>query len=66
MMMYDFEVVYKRGISNIVTDTLSRRPCRKFEAIFMIHTNLFDRIQTTWTLDHQLVQLFNQLQQGTK
>ena len=65
-MGYDFEVVYRKGTNNTVADTLSRRPIGEFQAIFVIHTDLFDRIQATWTSYPYLVQLIDQLQQGTK
>ena len=66
MMGYDFDVVYRKGASNVVADTLSRKPDGEFLAITVVHTDLFDRIQLTWTKDPQLVQLITQLQQGTK
>ena len=66
MMGYDYEVVYRKGSSNVVADTLSRRPHGEFQAIITFYTDLFERIQLTWTSDPQLVLLITQLEQGTK
>ena len=57
MMGYDFDVVYRKGASNVVVDTLSRKLDGEFLAITTVHTDLFDRIQLTWTKHPQLVQL---------
>ena len=66
MMGYDYEVLYRKGTSNIVADTLSRRPSGQLHAISTFHSELFSRIQLTWTTDPHLVQLINRLEQGTK
>ena len=66
MMGYDYEVLYRKGTSNTVSDTLSRRPCAHLQAIITLHSDLFDRIQLTWTSDPHLIKLISQLQQGTK
>ena len=70
MMGYDYQVVYRKGSTNVVADSLSRRPSGgsvgELQVITIVQTELFTRIQLTWTSDPQLVQLISQLQQGTK
>ena len=66
IMRYDYEVFYRKDISNIVANILLRRPYGQFQAITTLYFDLFDRIQLTWTNDPHLVQLISQLLQGTE
>ena len=43
-MGYDYEVVYRKGSSNVVGDTLSKRPSGELQAITTLYTDLFERI----------------------
>ena len=64
MMGFDYEVLYKKKVSNGAADALSRKPQAEFYAITTLQTDLLDRIQLTWTTNSTLVQLIAQLQQG--
>ena len=49
MMGYDYQIVYKKGSSNVVADTLSKRPSGggtgELQAITTLYAELFVRIQ---------------------
>ena len=45
MMMYDYEVTFRKGISNTMADALSRRPQGEFFAISVVIGELFQKIQ---------------------
>lgn len=48
MIGYDFEVVYKKGIANVVANTLSRKPYGELQAITIVQSGLVDTIHLTW------------------
>ena len=66
MMGFDYEVVFRKGTSNAVTNALSERSHAELQAITFYQTDLYDRIKATWSTDPFLGQLIKQLQQDKK
>ena len=61
MMMYDYEITFRKGISNTMADALSRRPQGEFFAISVVIGELFQKIQHSWVNDASLVHLIHKL-----
>ncbi|GMJ07956.1 hypothetical protein HRI_004464800 [Hibiscus trionum] len=64
MMGYDYEICYKRGVTNTVADTLSRNPefsTGQMMAISVFNTDLVNQIVQTWTNDGKLQQIIADL-----
>ena len=57
MMGYNFDVVYRKGSTNIVADALSRRPHSSLCAISIVTSDVIRRIQQSWLHDASLVDL---------
>ncbi|OMO86983.1 Integrase, catalytic core [Corchorus capsularis] len=67
MMGYDYEVQYGKGINNVVTYTLSRKPLAttaQLMAITSFNSELMGRIQASWETDTKLQQVILKLKQG--
>ena len=54
MMELDYEMVYRKGVTNRVVDALSRRPHGELQALSLYQTNLLDKIKQSWTTDTAL------------
>ena len=63
MMGFDYEVCYRKGITNRAANALSRRPSGQLYMVTVLQTDLLDRIKLSWNHDPRLVQLIQQLQQ---
>ena len=59
MMGYDFELLFRKGASNIVADALSRQPFSQLNAIAVVTSDLMQRIQHSWISDSDLVHLIH-------
>ena len=62
-MGYDYDISYKKGKENVVTDALSRLHNGKLMAIVIssIFTNLIQEIQKSWKNDPYIKDLISQL-----
>ena len=54
MMSFDYEVCYRKGVTNKVDDALSRK-FALLQVITSLHTDLLDRIRHFWFQDPALV-----------
>ena len=63
-MGYDYDISYKKGRENVVTDALSRVKAGELLslAVSSISTELMEQIQRSWENDPYLVNLMVQLQ----
>ncbi|KAL4347798.1 hypothetical protein GQ457_17G006860 [Hibiscus cannabinus] len=64
MMGYDYEVVYRRGVNNVVADTLSRNPQYTAGQVFSIssfNTDWVDKIKQSWGQDDKLQKIIGEL-----
>ena len=61
MIEYDYELIYKKGTSNVVADALSRQPELQLNAISAISSDLLSRIQNSWISDPPLGTSITQL-----
>ena len=62
MMGYDYEVLFRKGSTNIVADALSRRTQSTCYALTAVTSDLLATIQQSWLNDVALVQLINNLE----
>ena len=62
MMGYDYEVCFKKGFSNTVADSLSKKPQASFYVISTVNSNLLQRIKHYWLNDSSLVHLIHKLE----
>ena len=62
MMGYDYEIVYRKGSSNVVANTLFRLPYLELNALFVCTSDLFDRIKQSWLHDSSLITLMHKIQ----
>ena len=62
-MGFQYEIHYRSGIENIVTDALSRVEGAKVFAlaVFSIHSNILDLIKVSYLLDPNIQQVWEQL-----
>ncbi|GMI64735.1 hypothetical protein HRI_000142800 [Hibiscus trionum] len=68
MLGYDYEVVYKKGSTNVVADTLSRRPGveeGQLLAISSVNSEVMDRVAQSWATDDRLTKIMKELQKGS-
>ena len=65
MMGFDYEVCYRKGVTNKAADALSRKPVL-LQAITSLQTDLVDRITQSWSKDAALLSLIQQLNQDAK
>ncbi|GMJ08032.1 hypothetical protein HRI_004472400 [Hibiscus trionum] len=68
MLGYDYEVVYKKGSSNVVADSLSRKPGigeGQLLAISGVNTDLMARIAKTWEADDKIKKILEAIQKGS-
>ena len=61
MMGYDYDVVFRKGVSNVVADALSRLPGVELKAISVINFDLMKRIQHSWVQDPYMVHLIHSI-----
>ena len=61
-MGYDFEVLYRKGSANTITDALSRKPQGTFHAISIVTSELLQQIRNSWSNDDHMVQLIHKLE----
>ncbi|KAL4301768.1 hypothetical protein GQ457_10G007190 [Hibiscus cannabinus] len=69
MMGYDYEVSYKKGINNVVADSLSRRPIEVscFEiTVTSVSNDTLARVTDTWQQDPKLRKIIEELKDGKK
>ena len=64
MMDYDFEVIFRKGVTNTVADALSRKPHGSLSAISMVQSDVLQRIKQSWVNDPALIHLMHKLQHG--
>ena len=48
MMGYDYEVIFRKEVSNVVVDALSRIPWGELQAISVTNSDIMQRIQCSW------------------
>ena len=65
-MGYDYELLYRKGFSNVVADALFGQLEIQLNAIFVVTSDLIQRIQHSWAVDHSLVHLIHNLQRKPK
>ena len=61
MMGYDYEVTFKKGSSNTMADTLSKRPQQQLFAILIVTGDLLQRIRHSWLSESFFVHLLHKL-----
>ena len=64
MIGYDFELVYRKGSSNVVADALSRQLDVQFNALLVVNSDILQRITHTWVTNPALVHLLHTIQQN--
>ena len=64
-MGFDYEVCYKKWVTNKAADALSRKPAL-LQAITSLQTDLVDKIRQSWYHDAALLSLIQQLQQAVR
>ena len=62
MMGFDYEVCYKKGVSNRAVDALSQLPTGTLHMLTILQTSLLDKIRQTWSQDPHLSKLIQTLQ----
>ncbi|GMI70195.1 hypothetical protein HRI_000688800 [Hibiscus trionum] len=68
MLGYDYEVIYKKGSTNVVADTLSKRPGveeGQLLAISSVNSEVMTRVVSSWATDDRLKKIMEELQKGT-
>ncbi|GMJ10271.1 hypothetical protein HRI_004696300 [Hibiscus trionum] len=68
MLGYDYEVVYRKGNTNIVADALSRKPVNEgveLMAISSVDTGVMARVKNSWSNDDKLQKIITDLQGGS-
>lgn len=48
MMGFDYEIVYRNGVSNVVADSLSKLPLLEFHTISAFQTDVMSKIKHNW------------------
>ena len=66
MMGYDYEVIFKKGVSNMDVDALSRLLVTELKAISVVSSDLMTRIQHSWVNDSRLVHLIHSLTKNSR
>ena len=61
MMGFDYEVYYRKGVTNNAADALSRKPML-LQAITSLHSDFVDRIKQSWFQDSNFFPIMQQLQ----
>lgn len=61
MIGFDYEVVYRKGTTNVVVNDLSCLAMSEFHVISAFETNLMDKIKTNWLQDAFLQDLIQKL-----
>ena len=59
IMGYNFELIFKKGISNQVADALLRLFAGEINAITVFHNDLLKRISHSWLTNSHLVHLIH-------
>ncbi|GMI70911.1 hypothetical protein HRI_000760400 [Hibiscus trionum] len=68
MIEYDYEVIYKKVSTNVVADTLSRKPRNgegQLLAISSVNTNVMARVAESWGTDDRLRKIIEAIQRGS-
>ncbi|GMI89793.1 hypothetical protein HRI_002648600 [Hibiscus trionum] len=68
MLGYDYEVIYKKGSTNVVADTLSRKPGNgegQLLAISSVNTNVMARVAESWETDDRLRKIIVAIRRGS-
>ena len=63
MMGYDYELVFRKGSTNVVADALSRQHEAQLKAVSVVTSDLLTRIQHSWVADPSLVHLLHTIKQ---
>ncbi|KAL4377558.1 hypothetical protein GQ457_02G015650 [Hibiscus cannabinus] len=66
MMGFDYEVIYKKGINNVVADSISRRPAGVscFEMnVSSVSNDTFAKVTKTWQQDPKLKKIIKELEE---
>lgn len=66
MMGYDFKLVYREGIHNIVVDALSRGHYIELQALFVFQTNLLNMIKKSWLQYPTIIHLIQNTKASTE